>query len=296
MSLAAYQRWADATEVALLQWGRPDLAAAKAPVTLATRGWPLVSFQSAFALTVGYLTLVALGRAVFGMRSVPELAPGAPRGSRVVEALRSAVGGLRFLYNLTQMALCGYMSIEAGILAYRNGYSLVCSPFSDAAPKVASLLWVFYLSKVLDFMDTFFIVVGKKWRQLSFLHVYHHASIFLVYWLLAAAGYDGDIYFTILLNGGIHFIMYTYYFVASHKGAEVWWKRYVTSLQLLQFTLMMAQGGWLLASGCKTFPPRLAAIYVSYVLGMFALFSNFYMRTYSVKERKGGASMRVAGA
>ena len=34
--------------------------------------------------------------------------------------------------------------------------------------------------QVLDFMDTIFIILGKKWKQLSFLHVYHHITIFLV--------------------------------------------------------------------------------------------------------------------
>lgn len=29
-------------------------------------------------------------------------------------------------------------------------------------------------------MDTVFIVMKKSWRQLSFLHVYHHCTIFLV--------------------------------------------------------------------------------------------------------------------
>jgi len=33
---------------------------------------------------------------------------------------------------------------------------------------------------VFDFMDTIFIILGKKWNQLSFLHVYHHVTIFLV--------------------------------------------------------------------------------------------------------------------
>lgn len=45
---------------------------------------------------------------------------------------------------------------------------------------MANVLWLFYMSKILDFMDTLFIVLGKKWEQLSFLHVYHHTTIFLV--------------------------------------------------------------------------------------------------------------------
>ena len=75
-------------------------------------------------------------------------------------------------------------------------------------------LWLFYASKVLDFVDTFFIVIGKKWKQLSFLHVYHHTTIFLFYWLNLHVNYDGDIYLTIVLNGAIHTIMYTRVFPA----------------------------------------------------------------------------------
>jgi len=43
--------------------------------------------------------------------------------------------------------------------------------------------------------------------------VYHHFSIFLVYWVVTSVGYDGDVYFTIIANGTIHAIMYTYYFL-----------------------------------------------------------------------------------
>jgi hypothetical protein len=106
---------------------------------------------------------------------------------------------------------------------------------------------MFYVSKVFDFFDTFFIVLGKKWSQvcregeggresarasareqksareraseredsyqtrvsklhththththtkhngqLSFLHVYHHLTIFMFYWINCNIGYDGD--------------------------------------------------------------------------------------------------------
>ena len=53
---------------------------------------------------------------------------------------------------------------------------------------LASVLWVFYCSKVLDFFDTIFMVVRGKWAQFSILHTYHHASIFIVYWLLVNVG------------------------------------------------------------------------------------------------------------
>lgn len=87
------------------------------------------------------------------------------------------------------MMLCSYMTVEAAALAYRNSYSLYpCNPFNTQSPPVGPLLWLFYISKILDFVDTIVIVLGKKWGQLSFLHVYHHTTIFLMYWVNVNVG------------------------------------------------------------------------------------------------------------
>ena len=87
----------------------------------------------------------------------------------------------KFLYNILQVMLCSYMCIEAGIRAWDAGYSIIPgNPFNQQNPPIGFVLYVFYISKVLDFMDTVFIILEKKWKQLSFLHVYHHTSIFLV--------------------------------------------------------------------------------------------------------------------
>lgn len=69
--------------------------------------------------------------------------------------------------------------------------------------------------QVLDFLDTFFIIARGSWSQLSFLHVYHHASIFLTWWLVTVAAYDGDTYYPIIANSLIHAIMYFYYLCTS---------------------------------------------------------------------------------
>merc|ERR1712070_1147959 len=109
-----------------------------------------------------------------------------------------------------------------------------CVPFNVSNPPMGDVLYIFYLSKILDFLDTVFIILSQKWDQLSFLHVYHHTSIFLFYWLNLNVGYDGDVYLTIVLNGFIHTIMYTYYFVSMH-AREIWWKKSLTMCQLIQF-------------------------------------------------------------
>ena len=56
------------------------------------------------------------------------------------------------------------------------------SRFNKAESGMAAMLWVFYTSKILDFFDTIIMVARGKWRQFSFLHVYHHTSIFMIYW------------------------------------------------------------------------------------------------------------------
>mmetsp|Transcript_1128 Transcript_1128/g.1731 ORF Transcript_1128/g.1731 Transcript_1128/m.1731 type:complete len:211 (+) Transcript_1128:280-912(+) len=186
----------------------------------------------------------------------------------------------RFAYNLIQVMLCSYMCIEAALIAYRNNYSLIaCVPFNIDSPPVGNLLWLFYISKILDFADTVFIVLGKKWNQLSFLHVYHHSSIFMFYWLNLNAGYDGDVYLTVLLNGFIHTVMYTYYFVSLH-AKNIWWKSSLTSLQIIQFLCMITHAFYLMGTDCQSYPPKLTRAYCLYIISLLVLFGNFFVKTY----------------
>uniref|UniRef100_A0A1I8F9Q1 Elongation of very long chain fatty acids protein n=1 Tax=Macrostomum lignano TaxID=282301 RepID=A0A1I8F9Q1_9PLAT len=44
-------------------------------------------------------------------------------------------------------------------------------------------LWWYYFSKCIEFMDTIFFVLRKKNHLISFLHVYHHATMFPLWWI-----------------------------------------------------------------------------------------------------------------
>ena len=184
----------------------------------APQGWALGSFTTAISIAGAYLAFVLVGSA-----RPPRPAPSLAKGWNASPAqliMRAYPGdgiklyGVAFLYNIAQVMLCSYMCIEAVIVAKRSNFNLVCNSYDAKHPPMANVLWLFYASKVLDFVDTFFIVIGKKWKQLSFLHVYHHTTIFLFYWLNLHVNYDGDIYLTIVLNGAIHTIMYTRVFPA----------------------------------------------------------------------------------
>ncbi len=207
----------------------------------------------------------------------------------------------KFLYNIVQVMLCSYMCIEAGLQAYKHDdYTLLpCIKMNYTNPPVGPVLYIFYLSKVLDFADTFFIIVERRWQQLSFLHVYHHFTIFMFYWLNVNVAYDGDVYLTIVLNGFIHTIMYTYYFVSLHTK-EIPWKSLLTSSQLVQFVIMNAQALYILGSDCKHFPTNVTVSYFVYIVSLILLFSKFFYDSYisgkGKKSDKSGKSIKTSSS
>jgi len=223
--------------------------------------------EYALAIAVAYLLFVVLGKMIMPfLPAVPGLYP------------------FKFMYNMVQIMLCSYMCIEAGVRAYQSGYTLLpCNNFDQTNPPVAFILYVFYLSKILDFLDTIFIIAEKRWKQLSFLHVYHHTSIFLFYWLNLNVGYDGDIYLTIVLNGLIHTVMYTYYFVSLHSK-DIWWKSALTLCQMIQFVVMNAQAIYLIATDCKAYPRNITNAYLYYIVSLLFLFAHFFVMSYMVKK------------
>lgn len=192
----------------------------------------------------------------------------------------------KFMYNMVQVMLCSYMCIEAGMQAYMAGYSILpCNPFNQENPPITRILYIFYLSKILDFLDTVFIILEKRWKQLSFLHVYHHTSIFLFYWLNINVGYDGDVYLTIVLNGFIHTVMYSYYFVSLHTK-DIWWKSALTMCQMIQFVVMNAQALYLMLTGCQNYPANITNAYLYYIVSLLVLFAHFFVMSYMVRGGK----------
>lgn len=66
-------------------------------------------------------------------------------------------------------------------------------------------IFVHYLSKFLDLLDTVFICLKKKERQLIFLHVYHHATIGQIWGLLLYIGWgSGTALFGANINSFVH--------------------------------------------------------------------------------------------
>lgn len=267
----------------IIRWANPDLDAQNA----VTKDWPLARLDHAAIIVGAFLVWVLFGlflKKMAGSKSTPDKPEG--KSSVLQKISAEPIVLIQMLYNPCQVLLCGYMIKEA-ILEYRQqNYSPICNPFLQGESGMARVLWVFYVSKVFDFFDTFFIVLRGKWSKLSFLHVYHHASIFLFYWLNINAGYDGDIYYTIILNSFIHMVMYSYYLATSFSlPVPKPLKQLVTQSQMIQFVTMMAQALYILYFGCP-YPRRITQCYLVYILSLFILFQNFSDHEYK-KEAKG---------
>ncbi|XP_070195650.1 very long chain fatty acid elongase 4-like [Littorina saxatilis] len=190
------------------------------------------------------------------------------------------------MYNFALVALSAYMCYEFLVSAVLAKYSLVCQPVDYSSHpnslRMARVCWLYYISKYIELADTVFFILRKKSGQITFLHVYHHATMILNWWLGVAFVAGGQSFFHPLLNTAVHVVMYTYYGLAAlgpHWQPYLWWKKYLTTLQLTQFAIVMVHTVTNIIAPCA-FPKGFNWAVSIYALSLIALFSNFYRKAY----------------
>eukprot|EP00300_Choanocystis_sp_HF-7_P000123 c10103_g1_i1.p1 GENE.c10103_g1_i1~~c10103_g1_i1.p1 ORF type:complete len:281 (-),score=54.50 c10103_g1_i1:25-867(-) len=231
-----------------------------------TGQWPFASLLDVVLVVAVYLAFIVVG-VLFQRSSL----------GRVVVLQK-----VRLLYNFAQVVLCSYMCVETGVIAWRNGYTFSrCNDDTDR--KFAEVFWLFYVSKIFDFADTLFIILGRKWDQLSALHIYHHSSMFAWCWVVNRFWVSGGVFNVIVANGFVHVVMYLYYFLSLHTK-DIWWKRFLTQFQIVQFLFLMTQVAIWLWRACPGAPPRVVAGCGVYAFSILVLFVLFYLDTYSKKK------------
>ncbi|CAI9164083.1 unnamed protein product [Rangifer tarandus platyrhynchus] len=194
------------------------------------------------------------------------------------------------LYNFGMVLLNLFIFRELFMGSYNAGYSYICQTvdYSDNVHEVriAAALWWYFISKGIEYLDTVFFILRKKNNQVSFLHVYHHCTMFTLWWIGIKWVPGGQAFFGAQMNSFIHVIMYSYYGLAAFGPwiqKYLWWKRYLTMLQLVQFHVTIGHTALSLYTDCP-FPKWMHWALIAYAISFIFLFLNFYVRTY--KEPK----------
>ncbi|KAG6446370.1 elongation of very long chain fatty acids protein AAEL008004 isoform X3 [Manduca sexta] len=149
--------------------------------------------------------------------------------------------------------------------------------------EMVNVCWWYYFSKFTEFFDTVFFVLRKKFDHVSTLHVIHHGVMPMSVWFGVKFTPGGHSTFFGLLNTFVHIIMYTYYMLAA-MGPQMrkflWWKKYLTSLQMVQFVGIMVHAFQLLFIECDY--PRAFVWWIGmHAVMFFFLFKDFYNNSYS---------------
>lgn len=205
---------------------------------------------------------------------------------------------LGLIHNAFLFYLSLYMCSGIAITAIASGYSLWNNGVGTKANdwRMAKLIWIFYVSKLPEFVDTFLMVLKHNYRQISFLHLYHHSTIFVIWFIVTCKAPGGDAYWSAMVNSGVHVVMYGYYFgtMLFPDGSAVRrflnkFKFFITKGQMLQFACNCVQSLYDLNIPVKpNYPPSLIHLLFWYMLTLLALFGNFLIRN-SRKPREAGS-------
>ncbi|XP_063921170.1 very long chain fatty acid elongase AAEL008004-like [Zophobas morio] len=240
-----------------------------------TKDWFLVqSFSPVLIICLVYLFIVKI------------LVPKLVEKRKPVELKKTLI-----VYNFFQIGFSCWLFYGFASNGWLSGdYSFVCQPIDvSSTPKamqMAAFTWWYYMSKLTELVETIFFILRKKFKQVNFLHVYHH-TIMIVSGYVATKYYPtGHGTFAGLVNTFIHIVMYSYYLLSAfgpNVQKYLWWKKYITTLQLVQFVIVTTHDLLLVTSHCQF--PRIFAWYMILLsLSFYVLFRNFYNQTYREKR------------
>lgn len=239
-------------------------------------GVEMQSWHTPAFLTVGYLVSLPLLK----LFTEKVLAPRYDLKALLTESM--------VLYNVAQVLLNGWTVWKIIDAVWFRGHPFIGDIHTISGASYA--VWVHYCDKYLEFFDTYFMVLRGKTKQVSVLHVYHHFSIAWAWWAAVKLFPGGDSYFGALLNSWIHVMMYSYYALALLK-VRCPWKRFLTQAQLVQFMTVVGYSilcMQLWPANEVQFKHKLCIyIQVWEMLSLFFLFSIFYRKSYSQKQKGG---------
>ncbi|KAJ3155509.1 hypothetical protein HDU89_006472 [Geranomyces variabilis] len=138
-----------------------------------------------------------------------------------------------FLSAISLALLVLFLEILVPVI-YNHGLLWAICDQAAYSPRIEMLYYINYLIKYYEFTDTMFLVLKKK--KLEFLHVYHH-SMTMALCFFELEGRTSVSWVPVTLNLFVHVIMYYYYARTAVSSKPVWWKKHLTTLQIVQFVI-----------------------------------------------------------
>lgn len=191
------------------------------------------------------------------------------------------------MYNLFMVILSISQFIRGGIYGWFGAYSYTCQPidYSNSGNGIgmAYTAYIYFLSKIVELLDTVFFVMRKKFNQITVLHVARHASIaWLMYWgVKHFPGGHGS--FQGFANSFVHIFVYSYYLLSAlgpRIAPFLWWKKYLTQLQMTQFVVIFLHSFQLVFRPNCDYPHWILVPYCAAAVYFLVMFINFYRRSY----------------
>ncbi|XP_013794017.2 elongation of very long chain fatty acids protein AAEL008004-like [Limulus polyphemus] len=190
------------------------------------------------------------------------------------------------LYNFFMVYASIYLFLKLGFLGWFGKYDYRCQPvdYSDHpdAAEMTHVAWWYYVSKFVEFSDTIFFVLRKKFSHVSTLHVIHHGVMPVSVWWGVKFTPGGHSTFFAFINSFVHIVMYIYYGIAAigpHMYKYLWWKKYITTIQMVQFVVIFVHSFQLLFRDCN-YPKGFMWWIGFHAILFWFLFWDFYKNTY----------------
>jgi len=228
------------------------------------RSAPLSDMRAPFVAGAGYVLLVVLLNSV--MRRL---------GGFDTKRLQAAHNMVLCVGSLVMTLGTGLEVVRRSSVEGSSRWLFCEAPSTE--PRGALWFWsyVYYLSKYYELLDTVLQLLKGRPPPHFTLHVYHHASVLVMSW--GWVEYVQTLSFIgLLFNTSVHVVMYEeplgqttsppihrngaslgppcrdkpllsfvcryYYYFLRVIGRDVWWKRYVTKFQIIQFCTSAACG------------------------------------------------------
>mmetsp|Transcript_2413 Transcript_2413/g.3410 ORF Transcript_2413/g.3410 Transcript_2413/m.3410 type:complete len:391 (-) Transcript_2413:284-1456(-) len=276
--LEAYERATVSYSLAVEQYEERILHDLQ-PSTPGINSFNLVT-QERFLVAANLLYLVITGLLFIKMKRRAEASKG------IHKAENRKLRWTMTMYNASNVIISCYIVYNVLMYKLHQNSAFMCNTLNlDAeGQKISFVFYVFFLQKFWEFMDTWFFILRKSFRQITFLHLFHHASITVVVGSILPFEFNGDMYLPILLNSCVHILVYMHYLLTAF-GIKSWWAPYLTALQLGQFSCILTQSLLAYFEGpiCGS-PDFVKVLLIVYMGSMWVMFWVFFMQRYVLNQ------------